>query len=634
MKRIGSLIMAAMLMIVSVFGYYTPVSAAEEGKELKIIFTSDIHDFYDSTKSLHSTGQVLGHGGAAKAETLIKKLKNENSVVVDAGDFAMGTLYQSGYATDAYELRLLGQMGIEYTTFGNHEFDYGPAGLASMLNAAKNSNETVPQILSCNINRTKEYTGDSLLAAKALDDYGVKSYDIKEINGMKVAFFGVMGPDSVKDSPTAGLEFINHIEAAQKTVDEIGDKADFIVCISHGGVKADGKSGDDVELAKKVKGIDVIVSGHQHNSHKDSVKVGDTIIVDSGCYLYGVGELALSVGKDGKILSDKFILHAVDGEEPNKAVEEKVSEFKKNVEATYLAAYNLKFDQVLAKCNFNFTTLKEMYATHTEYPIGNLIADSYKYVAKQNGVNVDVALVGLGTIRGSFSEGDITVGKAFELCSLGVGSDGSAGHPIIVVHVKGKDLKLLAELDASLGNFVSSIKMSYSGLQMKYNNRRMLLDRVTDVKFVTSEGKLENFEDDKLYTVCLNMYAANMVGMLNGLTKGLLSVAMLDENGNPVENAYDYVLKDKDGREVKEWYALVEYLQSFEKENGVSVIPEKYNGPEGRKVAYVEGGFSVIANPGISTLVVIALPVLLILIIVLILKGIFSVVRKVKKGKA
>ena len=84
-----------------------------------------------------------------------------------------------------------------------------------------------------------------------------------------------------------------------------------------------------------------------------------------------------------------------------------------------------------------------MYATHGEYPFGNLIADSYIYEAKRNGIDdIDVALVGLGTVRNTFGKGDITTADAFEVCSLGVGSDGSAGHPIISAYITGKELKL------------------------------------------------------------------------------------------------------------------------------------------------------------------------------------------------
>lgn len=57
----------------------------------------------------------------------------------------MGTLIQTVYDTEATELRMLGYLGCDVTTLGNHEFDYGPDGLADMLNAAVSSGENLPQ---------------------------------------------------------------------------------------------------------------------------------------------------------------------------------------------------------------------------------------------------------------------------------------------------------------------------------------------------------------------------------------------------------------------------------------------------------------------------------------------------------
>lgn len=62
---------------------------------------------------------------------------NPDTLVLDGGDFSMGTLIQTVYDTEAAELRMLGQIGCDVTTLGNHEFDYQSKGLADMLNAAK-----------------------------------------------------------------------------------------------------------------------------------------------------------------------------------------------------------------------------------------------------------------------------------------------------------------------------------------------------------------------------------------------------------------------------------------------------------------------------------------------------------------
>ncbi len=71
--------------------------------------------------------------------------------MIDGGDFSMGTLIQTVFETQAAELRMLGCMGYDVTTFGNHEFDYRSKGLANMLTSARTSGDAVPAIVVCNV---------------------------------------------------------------------------------------------------------------------------------------------------------------------------------------------------------------------------------------------------------------------------------------------------------------------------------------------------------------------------------------------------------------------------------------------------------------------------------------------------
>lgn len=616
------LLLALSMVISNVsFAYAEP---AESGSEVTILFTHDIHDYFYPTTAITSDGDLITHGGAARLATLINENKTENSIYVDAGDFAMGTLFQSCYDIDAPELKLLGMLGCEVTTFGNHEFDYGAKGVSNMLNVAlKDDSYVLPDIVCANLNFDGELDDDQKLFKDAIDDYGVKDYIIKTVNGVDIAFIGLMGHESISDAPTSGQKWDDYIDTAKKVVKEIGNSADMIVAVSHSGTSGDGKNGEDIELAKKVPEIDVIISGHSHTTYSEPVMVGDTIIVSQGCYLENLGELTVNVKSDGVKLKE-YTLHKIDdsvADDPD--VAEYVAEIKERVDSDYVNEYGFSFDEVLTHCGFNFTALSNMYKTHEEYPMGDLIADSYMYEARKNGIDdIDVALVGLGTIRSTFAEGDITVADAFESCSLGVGGDGSAGHPIIGVYVTGSELKLMAELDASLGPMVSSIKMSYSGLEYTFNEKRILLDKVTDIHLKRPDGTTEKIENNKLYKVSCNMYAANMLGMLNSLTKGILSISIKDENGNKIDDLYEYALKDKNGREIKEWVAMADYLKSMDE------IPDCYKAMQGRKNKESIGGLAIFANPGFTTWVVILVPTIIILVIVYRI-----VTRKKRKAK-
>lgn len=615
MKRVLSVILALVFLMAAI-----PVSAAEEDT-LRILFTHDIHSYFMNTAA-EIDGKVRSHGGAARLKTLLDENKTENSVYLDAGDFSMGTLLQAGYSTDAYELRLLGELGCAATTFGNHEFDFGDDGMAEMLRNAKKSGDILPEIVESNMITDGDLTSEQKNLSDAMKDYGVKKYTIVQAGKYKIAVFGLFGVDSLSCAPTTNMEFKACIDAAKETLEEIekNEKVDFTVCVSHSGTEGGGKEGEDVELAENVDGIDVIVSGHTHSTFEKPVSVNGTLLVSCGEYLKNLGLLDISV-KDGKISAEDYRLIPIDETvKEDEKIAEKVEEYKSRIDDTYLKDAGATFDEVLCKNDIDFQTLDEMTAAHEEYPFGNLIADSYIYEAQQNGIDdIDVALVGLGTVRGSFEKGDVTTADAFEICSLGVGADGSAGHPIVSAYITGKELKLMTELDASLGPLVSYIKMSYSGLSFTFNTKRMLLDRVTECHLVRADGTTEEIEDEKLYRVACNMYAANMLGMLNGLTKGILKIVPKDENGNPIEDFYAFSLKDKEGREIKEWVAFKDYLASMPEKNGTPAISEKYAAPEGRKIKVSEGGLAIIKNPGGVTIAVMALAALILALIIVLI---------------
>lgn len=620
------------LLVITLLSCGIPMTAmAESDEEITILFTHDTHDYLYPTTTFEN-GKLIEHGGAARLKTLLNQYMDEKTIYVDGGDFAMGTLYQSAYTTDAYELRNLGMSGCAVTTLGNHEFDYGVLGLAQMLRAAMNSGDDLPQIVQSNIDFSGELTKEQQELKSVMDDYGVKEYTTLMCGGYKIGIFGLAGIDCI-ECIQADINCIDYIEAAKNTVASLKKEGcDVIVALSHSGTEGDGANGEDIDLAKKVDGIDLIISAHSHSIYTEPVTVGDTVLVSCGEYFKYLGKISFTM-KSGKLSINDYRLIPIDStveEDPETAA--RIESYKYDINENYLAKEGVKFDDVICHSNFNLISLTEMYDTHQEYTMGNIIADSYLYEARRNGINdIDVALVGLGTIRSSIKEGDITVADAFEICSLGVGADGSAGHPITTAYITGKELKLLTELDASLGSMVNSIKMSYSGLEYTFNTKRILLDRVTSVHLVRPDGTKEEIEDKKLYKVACNMYAANMLGMLNGLTKGILSITPKYKDGTTIEDFYTVTLRNKSGDEIKEWVALKNYLMSFDKgASGVPELPEYYENPLGRKVKTSIGGWARISHPGTACKIV---PTAIIILFVLIVLIIFLIVRRSKRKK-
>lgn len=122
-KRILSLFLATTLLVP--LAQITPLKAESDTKEVDVMFTHDTHSHLDSFTT-NVDGELQKVGGFSRIKTLIneQKKENPNTLILDGGDFSMGTLIQTVYDTQAAELRMLGYLGYDVTTLGNHEFDY------------------------------------------------------------------------------------------------------------------------------------------------------------------------------------------------------------------------------------------------------------------------------------------------------------------------------------------------------------------------------------------------------------------------------------------------------------------------------------------------------------------------------
>ncbi len=583
MKRLLCVMLAVLMLCVTV-----PVSATNAPTTVTVLFTHDLHSHFLPSRDTDG-GEF---GGYARLMTVIKEQQDKfpDAILVDGGDFSMGSLFQTAFAAEATELRLMGAMGYDVTTFGNHEFDYLPKGLASMLNVAKDSGDPLPAIVDANYLPPKEgeegYTADSAMMHKALDNYGVEDYVLLERGGVYIAVFGIMGVDSDDCAPNSGMVFADPIATAQATVDAaIADcKATYqaepvVVCLSHSGTS--GREGEDYELAKQVTGIDLIVSGHTHSTLETPITVGNTHIVSAGEYGRFLGVANLAVDANGIAAMTSYELIPVDETvKDDAAVLQKVDQFKKAVEDGYLHAYGFGFDEVVADNPYTFDTVDEVYDTQHESTLGNLFADAYKAaVENATGEPVDVALTAAGVIRETLPLGDVTVSDVFNAASLGVGTEGE----LIAVYITGEELKNALEVDASVQPIMRSAQLFFSGVEYSFNTRRMIFNKVDYAMLRRADGTLEDIDDDKMYRIVTGMYAGQMLGSVKEKSFGLLSITPKDKDGNPLsaDELVNYVVGDENGNPVKEWYAIASYLKDMG-----GTIDAQYEQPDGRKVVY------------------------------------------------
>lgn len=580
--------------------------------ESTILFTHDTHDHF-----LPMPDEEGGeYGGYTRLATLLKQEReaHPDALTLDAGDFSMGSLFQTIYATHAPELQALGAMGYDVTTLGNHEFDYRAQGLADMLNAAVDSGSPLPAIVQANYKPPESDTA----SLEAWERYGIQDYVILERGGISYGIFGLMGEEADSNAPMSGMEFEPTVEAAQRTVAAIqaeleqSSNPSLIICLSHSGTDGKGK-GEDYELAKAVDGIDLIISGHTHTVLEEPIQVGNTLIVSAGEYTSYLGSLTLSWSEDGqKTIQDYRLIPVDETVAADPGMEQLTNRFQPLVESEYLAQYGLKFGQVLATTQFAFTPISQFATEQREDTLGNLIADSYIYAVQQaegdDYVPVDFAVVASGVIRGSFAAGEITTSDAFNVSSLGSGADGTPGYPLISVWITGKELKDAFEVDASVTPIMSAAQLYGSGMTWTWNPHRIIFNKVNSCAQVLPDGTTVPLENDRLYRVVTGLYSGQMLGTVNSQSFGILTITPKDANGNVITNFEDHIIYNPDGSEVKEWYALASYLQSM------GAVDARYSAPEGRKVE--ERSWNPISLlKGLNLIGGIALAVLLVVIL-------------------
>lgn len=645
-SRILTGILAAALVLPLFAGSALPAEAAEEAKTVDVIFTHDTHSHLNTFSTVVDE-ETVDVGGFARIKTVIdsQKAKNPDTLVLDGGDFSMGTLVQTVYEEEAAELRMLGELGCEATTLGNHEFDYRSEGLANMLKSAAASGDALPEMVVCNVDwEAMEAAGlneGQQAIRDAFDAYDVKDYIVLEKGGVDIAVIGVFGKDALACAPTCELLFTDPVEAVKETVADIqkNEDVDMIVCVSHSGTWEDESKSEDEILAKSVPQLDLIVSGHTHTDLEEPIVHGDTYIVSTGEYGKRIGLLSMEQKSDGRWEMTEYELIPITTDIPaDAAAQEKVDAFFAAVDDTYLSAFGYTREQVLAVNDIEFCALDDLSLVHTEHNLGDLLSDAYVYAVENaadfDGTPVDFAVVPSGTVRDTYGKGEITVEDVFNSFSLGIGPDGVPGYPLISVYLTGEELRTAAEIDASVTDYMTTARMYMSGLNFSYNPNRLILNRVTDLYLVDADGNRIELEDDKLYRVVADLYSGQMLSAVTDMSYGILSLVPKYADGTPVEDFEDVIIYEN-GSELKAWDAIARYMQSFPDSDGdgIANVPEYYDSLHDRKV--VEDSRNIgdlLKNPnkyaGMILIVILILIFLVVLIAVLVVKLIRRMRRK------
>jgi 5'-nucleotidase/UDP-sugar diphosphatase len=622
-------------------------------KRFTIAHTNDMHSHLQGVSpELDYTplvpdndGTLGGWSRLASAIARVRAQRQNPVLVLDAGDFLMGSLFHMVSREESLELGLLAVMGYDAVGLGNHEFDLMPDGLARLLSAAQRKGRLPPVLFASAVFSTESAKDDSLERVFAAGL--VRPYRVVERDGVRFGLFALIGADAAEVAPFASpVSFRKPAEVAKEMVKILRgqEKVDVVICLSHSGLSPNPSKSEDELLAKEVPGIDIIVSGHTHTRLDAPIIVEGTIIVQAWEYGKQLGVLDFTV-EAGKVALEGWQPLAIDDSIPgDPEVQARIYSYKKLLDEQVLAAHGLAYGQVLIESGF------DLKVAEAETGLGNLVADSIRwYVNERDSESADpqnkvtLAVESGGVIRDEILRGKIgkvTVADLFRVVPLGVGLDDTMAYPLIGVYLSAAEIKKALEIVASVNPLKGSdYFLQVSGVRFTYNPRRMIFDRVTGVWTGSEEEGWRRLDTSKrnttLYRVVANYYNSAFLKLIGGFTFHLLDIVPKDREGRPIEDlAAARVDADKAApgiQELKEWVGLMEFVRRFPdlNGNGIPDMPAKYAKPLGRIVA--EPSLSpgaLFSNAGLTTWVALGA---LLLVLALLAGLVFLVVWLVRR---
>jgi 5'-nucleotidase len=560
-------------------------------KKIVILHTNDLHSRLNGfapeflyTPLKPNDDNTLG--GFARIARIINNEKKKNpgiTLTCDAGDFLMGTLFHTLEVSTGFQLRLMKRMGYDVISLGNHEFDFGPEKLAAIVSQSQKNGDIPPLILG-NAIFSSEDPGDDALEV-LYKNKAISRKLIIEREGLKIGFFAVLGRDASEVAPLSKpVTFSKVISFAKEMVSELKTEGcNIIVCMSHSGIEKDKDgnwAGEDVKLARKVRGIDLIISGHTHTILDEPLIVDGVMIIQTGEYGKNIGRLELTWSPTG-IRIDNYRLIAVNDElEGDKHIQDQIEIQQDIITRELLKPLDLEYFKPVAENDFLLECNE--YGDFKESNLGPLIADALHYYINRNSTGgADISMVAVGVIRDKIVPGVQTPSDIFRVMSLGAGKDNIPGYPLARLYVTGKELKNILEILQVAYKSSSSNFCYYSGVRVQYDPERGFMKKISRIQIVEPDGSLSDVDFSKkntqLYSVAANRYMLEFIGIIKKMSFGLINVVPKDITGARVTDINTSVIDMNDDetgvQEGKEWLGLLQYIRSMKDSNG-NGIPE------------------------------------------------------------
>jgi len=520
--------------------------------DLTILHINDHHSHLkpDSRMSLNLDGKStrVRSGGMPAVIAKMKDLEasKANVLKLHAGDAVSGSLFFTLFKGEA-DAALMNEVCFDAFALGNHEFNEGDAGLAKFLDFL-NAGECNTPVLAANV---KPEVGVSALTPKSETDY-IQPYTVIDVAGTKV---GIIGIDIVRktimsSSPDDTTRFLDEAETSQKMVNELKEAGvNRIVIMAHYGYK------NELELAAKIDGVDVIIGGDSHTLLGDFEEIGlnsagpyPTVVEGVGgnlvCvatawqYSQIVGELNISFNDAGDVESCSGLPHVMVADSFKRKNDEgdrveiegadrdavyaqinadpKLSIVEEDAQAaSVLASFNEKVEEMqtikvgvvtenLCLARIPGDTRSKLCSPEDTASKGSdismLVAHAFREMAKAS----DIAIQNGGGVRTDIAKGDLTMGDAYKLLPF--------ANTLVEMDMTGAEIKSVLEeaLDYALQPDGSTGAYPYAaGLRWHVDAAKPTGQRLSKLEFKgRNDSSWSPLDSTATYKLVTNNYIA------------------------------------------------------------------------------------------------------------------------------
>lgn len=604
-----------------------------ESNSFRILFTSDLQDHVLSSRVVdgEETKEV---GGYARLASLINMNRTDDTVVIDGGNFSTGTAFSALNSTNAPDLTLLSAIGYDAIALGDEEFTFGTQSLSDMINASENTTT----LLTGNLSFSDSDSSKSL--KNALSTRGAASYKIVEKNGIKIGLFSLINEEKEISSDVSLADAVDTAKDIVSSLQEEG--TDYIVAIAHGGndfaheiaKKVDGintviaacgtdantkiEKEDDVNIVSCGKNgqylgvLDInkdsySIDGYQLVEITTDIEENEDIRNRINDYKNNVNSQIFDcydLSIDDSLANNPYNFTEIDHtttELVNNNTADLVTDayayayddwytewyeaWKDKKKQMLKAAQSLLENETSEEESTEEQTTEEQTEEATATPEATATTETEVSKRIEEIQNMKptvkkraIGLISQKEIQGTFTKDNITVQDAYNVVPNGIGSDGSSGESLILVFLKGSDIRKLCEYDATVTRnndledqlFFSGLKYTYSDYRQDYNHvEEVYVDAVNDYYIPIS--------NDDLYPVVTTLTLAKEMLNLSSKTDGNYKIQYYDENGGKILSLNSNVLTYKK-KELKSYTAIASYVSEMSRNSeGKSEVTSSYN---------------------------------------------------------